>query len=114
MKKKIYVFSEKKQIVSSEEVENIAPRCLAWGSCFIFSSRTSSPGAGEVRAVLMSVRTVSPHGLQERCRRGLLHSQRCHIAGLSPLAPPFRSKVIKFCALVHGRQVCGAPCPGGR
>lgn len=103
MKKKC-VFSEKKKIVSSEEVETIAPRCLTWGSCFMFSSRTSSPGVGEERAAVGG-QSWWPSGPcpPTGCRCALLQRAPAHpemrIPGLSPLAPPFASKVLTFCAL---------------
>lgn len=70
----------------------------------MFSSRTSSPGVGEERAAVGG-QSWWPSGpcLPTACRCALLQRAPAHpemrIPGLSPLAPPFASKVLTFCAL---------------
>lgn len=70
----------------------------------MFSSRTSSPGVGEERAAVGG-QSWWPSGpcRPTGCRCALLQRAPAHpemrIPGLSPLAAPFPSKVVMFCAL---------------
>lgn len=121
--KKRYFF-EKNEIVSSEEVENLAPRCLTRGSWFLLSSCLSwDGGGGDWGQTGVAVRTQGAarpgEGLPWACPSPAptpLHVGDGCVAAPSLLAHSLPGMVTEFCVLVYGCQVHGAALlsPTGR
>lgn len=94
-------FFEKNEIVSSEEVENIAPRRLASSGCFMLSSCVSQDGGGV------------QSGLGGGSWRPSGQSAVWLARAPPPLPTPWPPQVLVRTAPAHLGMLFGRPAPPG-